>query len=172
APPHPPRLARTTSPRTRGEVNKRSHSHPAIVCLAERVEKTSVPFSSIGTLFASLRHCQQREEQKRRQNADRRVTNCCTCRRSARFAGALACRRSTAALARETAGPQGSASGHASGDSPERSILYGRSNRGAEILRFACMIRKSGCRFSGKIMHHSRALPAPEQRTKQTVPVQ
>ena len=30
-----------------------------------------------------------------------------------------------------------------------------------------CMIRKSGCRFSGKIMHHSRALPAPEQ-----IPVQ
>jgi len=30
-----------------------------------------------------------------------------------------------------------------------------------------CMIRKSGCRFSGKIMHHSQALPAPEQ-----IPVQ
>ncbi len=29
-----------------------------------------------------------------------------------------------------------------------------------------CMIRKSGCRFSGKIMHHSQALPAPEKRTK------
>jgi hypothetical protein len=26
-----------------------------------------------------------------------------------------------------------------------------------------CMIRKSGCRFSGKIMHHSRALPAPNK---------
>ena len=30
-----------------------------------------------------------------------------------------------------------------------------------------CMIRTSGCRFSGKIMHHSRALPAPKQ-----IPVQ
>ena len=30
-----------------------------------------------------------------------------------------------------------------------------------------CMIRKSGCRFSGKIMHHSQALPAPTQ-----IPVQ
>ena len=30
-----------------------------------------------------------------------------------------------------------------------------------------CMIRKSGCRFSGRIMHHSRALPAPKQ-----IPVQ
>ena len=48
---------------------------------------------------------------------------------------ALACRRSTVALARGTAGPQGSASGHASGDSPERSIRYGRPNRGAETLR-------------------------------------
>ena len=48
---------------------------------------------------------------------------------------ALACRRSTVALARETAGPQGSASGHASGDLDGRSIRYGRPNRGAETLR-------------------------------------
>ena len=113
---------------------------------ASRCELKSLDsvFHRSGVLFASLRHCQQREEQERRQNADRRVTNCCTCRRSARFAGALACRRSTAALARETAGPQGSASGHASGDSPGRSILYGRPNRGAEILRFSTGITRAG----------------------------
>jgi len=137
-------LARTTSPRTRGEVNKRSHSHTAIFVSRSELKKPASRFSPIGTLFASLRHCQQREEQKRRQNADRRVTNCCTCRRSARFAGALACRRSTAALARETAGPQGSASGHASGDSPGRSILYGRPNRGAETLRFSAGVTRAG----------------------------
>ena len=57
------------------------------------------------------------------------------CGHGAPLAGALASRRPTAALARETAGPQGSAPGHASGDSPERSILYGRPNRGAETLR-------------------------------------
>ena len=58
--------------------------------------------------------------------------------------GALACRRSTAALARETAGPQGSASGHASRDGPERSILYGRSNRGAETLRVFAGVTRAG----------------------------
>ena len=114
-----------------------SRSHSAIFASRCELKSLDSVFHRSGVLFASLRHCQQREEQERRQNADRRVTNCCTCRRSARSAGALACRRSTAALARETAGPQGSASGHASGDSPERSILYGRPNRGAEILRFA-----------------------------------
>ena len=58
--------------------------------------------------------------------------------------GALACRRSTAALARETAGPQGSASGHAFRDGPERSILYGRSNRGAETLRVFAGVTRAG----------------------------
>ncbi len=33
-----------------------------------------------------------------------------------------------------------------------------------------CMIRKSGCRFSGKIMHHSQVLPAPEKRTNKLSP--
>ena len=77
-----------------------------------------------------------RTENKRKQNADRRGSPCFTFRRSAHPGqGALACRRSTLALARETVGPQGSASGHASWDSPERSVRYGRPNRGAETSR-------------------------------------
>ena len=103
---------------------------------------------------------------QRKQNADRRGSPCFTFRRSAHPGqGALACRRSTAALARETAGPQGSASGHAFRDSPERSILYGRSNRGAETLRIAMMIGKGNAGFRQD--HDHWALPAPEQ-----IPVQ
>ncbi len=103
----------------------------------------SKPLSQNRVGFASLRppyetHAYETHERKRKQNADRRGSPCFTFRRSAHPGqGALACRRSTAALARETAGPQGSASGHAFRDSPERSVLYGRSNRGAETLRFA-----------------------------------
>src|SRR5579863_7401807 len=79
--------------------------------------------------------------------AERRETHCLDSRRAARGAplrGALASRRPTAALTRETAGPQGSASGHASGDSPGRLILYGRPNRGAETLRFSAGITRAG----------------------------
>jgi hypothetical protein len=57
--------------------------------------------------------------------------------------GALACRRSTAALARGTAGPQGSASGHAFRDSPERSILNGRPNQGAETKRLSTGVTRA-----------------------------
>ena len=81
---------------------------------------------------------------KRKQNADRRGSPCFTLRRSAHPGqGALACRRSTAALARETAGPQGSASGHAFRDSPERSVRYGRPNRGAETLRVSTGVTRA-----------------------------
>ncbi len=81
---------------------------------------------------------------KRKQNADRRGSPCFTLRRSAHPGqGALACRRSTAALARETAGPQGSASGHAFRDSPEHSVRYGRPNRGAETLRVSTGVTRA-----------------------------
>ena len=79
--------------------------------------------------------------------AERRETRSNHPRRAARGAplrDALASRRPTAALARETAGPQGSASGHASGDSPGRSILYGRLNREAETLRFSTGVTRAG----------------------------
>jgi hypothetical protein len=87
--------------------------------------------------FLGFRCARPRPQTKGKRNAERRVV--VTRARSARRAlrSALASRRPTAALARETAGPQGSAPGHATGDSPERSILYGRPNRGAETLRFA-----------------------------------
>ena len=96
------------------------------------------PLSQNRVGFAALNPPYETHERQRKQNADRRGSPCFTFRRSAHPGqGALACRRSTAALARETAGPQGSASGHAFRDGPERSVLYGRSNRGAETLRFA-----------------------------------
>ena len=105
-------------------------------CFSKRVSQNRVSQNRVG--FASLRPPYETHEHKRKQNADRRGSPCFTFRRSAHPGqGAHACRRSTAALARETAGPQGSASGHAFRDSPERSVLYGRSNRGAETLRFA-----------------------------------
>src|SRR5579863_627272 len=76
--------------------------------------------------------------------AERRETHVLTrAAQRAPLRGALAFRRPTAALARETAGPQGSASGHASGDSPGRLILYGRPNRGAETLRFSAGITRA-----------------------------
>ena len=81
------------------------------------------------------RHERTNEKKTRKQNADRRVSTAAPAGAARALQGALACRRSTVALARGTAGPQGSASGHASGDSPERSIRYGRPNRGAETLR-------------------------------------
>ena len=94
---------------------------------------------------------------KGKRNAERRVV--LTRARSAGRAlrSALASRRPTAALARETAGPQGSASGQASGDSPERSILYGRPNRGAETLRCSTGVTRAGTkRLSPSSEHLTR----------------
>ncbi len=93
---------------------------------------------------------------KRKQNADRRGSPCFTLRRSAHPGqGALACRRSTAALARETAGPQGSASGHAFRDSPERSIRYGRPNRGAETKRISTGVTRAETNPSAASTSHA-----------------
>ena len=55
-------------------------------------------------------------KQKGKRNAERRVVKPALAARGALLRSALASRRPTAALARETAGPQGSASGHASGE--------------------------------------------------------
>ena len=76
--------------------------------------------------------CPPRPQTKGKRNAERRVVTTRALRaRGALLRSALASRRPTAALARETAGPQGSAPGHASGDSPERSILW-TANRGED----------------------------------------
>jgi len=95
----------------------------------------------------TIRHGARKNGRKDEKEAERRETRS----QRPRLAGtgralrsALASRRSTAALARGTAGPQGSASGHASRDSPERSILNGRPNRGAEILRVSTGVTRAG----------------------------
>jgi len=88
--------------------------------------------------WITIRHSARKNGRKDEKEAERRETRS----QRPRLAGtgralrsALASRRSTAALARETAGPQGSASGHASGDSAGRPVLDGRPNRGAETSR-------------------------------------
>ena len=64
---------------------------------------------------------------------------------------AHAFRRSTAALAKGTIHPQGSAQAMLPETWPERPVLYGRPNRGAETLRFSTGI--------------TRAAPVPVQRS-------
>ena len=82
-------------------------------------------------LFPGFPCARPRPQTKGKRNAERRVVTTRALRARGAPCGALASRRPTAALARETAGPQGSAPGHASGDSPERSILW-TANRGED----------------------------------------
>src|SRR5665213_2182461 len=83
-------------------------------------------------LFPGVPCARPRLQTKGKRNAERRaVTTRALRARGALLRSALASRRPTAALARGTAGPQGSAPGHASGDSPERSILW-TANRGED----------------------------------------
>ena len=72
----------------------------------------------------------------RRRNAGRRCSVTSAPYGAARaLSGALACRRSTAALTVGPFGPRASTSGQASCDVAGRPILYGRPNRGAKTSR-------------------------------------
>jgi hypothetical protein len=142
--PPPPRFAWSPSPAIAGE-DALSRSRGAIFARAPSFPANHVVFgaSLLRHPWVSLRSTQATDIRGSGTPRDA----CLDPRRAARGAlsrSALASRRPTAALARETAGPQGSASGHASGDSPGRSILYGRPYRGAETLRFSAGITRAG----------------------------
>ena len=94
------------------------------------------------------------------------------CGHGAPLAGALASRRPTAALARGTAGPQGSAPGHASGDSPERSILW-TANRGEDRARLhGCYPRRTNPRTvsTSRAGHNAGRLMPDAARERVTNP--
>jgi hypothetical protein len=131
----PPRFAWSPSPAIAGAEGERSRSRGALFVRARVFAAHHVangfPACAVSWVFV----CRPRPQTKGKRNAERRVVNTRALRaRGALLRSALASRRPTAALARGTAGPQGSAPGHASGDSPERLVLYGRPNRGAETL--------------------------------------
>ena len=143
-----------------------SRSRSAIFASRVRVEKPGTPFSTDPECcllpFATA------SKEKRRKEAERRQTR----RQFAAPAGAARTLRARS--------PVGVHRGSGQGDSwsPRLSIrpCFRETVRSVRSCTAAptgerrpcaspCMIRKSGCRFSGKIMHHSRALPAPEKRT-------
>ena len=99
--------------------------------------------------FACARNDERKEKQRKR-NAGRRSVSCPARKRRAGratkrpacadppLAGALACRRSTTALARGTLVPKAQLQARLPGTRPERSVLKARPNRGAETLRRLC----------------------------------
>ena len=114
-----------------GGRRKRSRSHGAIFVRARVLCPTMLLTASPLALFSGFPCARPRQQTKGKRTAERRVVNTRALRARGAPSGALASRRPTAALARGTAGPQGSAPGHASGDSPERSILW-TANRGED----------------------------------------
>ncbi len=103
--------------------------------------------------------------QKGKRNAERRVTNTRAAQRGARSCGA----RSPLGV------PPRLSPGRQLVPKALHQAMLRETVRGVQSCTAAptgerrpcaspCMIRKSGCRLSGKIMHHSRALPAPEKR--------
>ena len=127
--------------------------------------KTAVSQNRVG--FASLNPPYETHEQQK--EAERRQTrglNCFTCRRSAHPARA---RSPVGVPLRLSPGRQlvPKAQRQAMLSGTVRSVRSCTAAPTGERRPCAspCMIRKSGCRFSGKIMHHSRALPAPEHKS-------
>jgi len=124
---------------------KLSRSRGAFFVRAPSFPANHVVFGASPRAVPGFHFVQSRLPKKGKRNAERRVVNSRALPGTGRaLRSALASRRPTAALARETAGPQGSAPGHASGDSPGRSILYGRPNREAETLRFSTGVTRAG----------------------------
>ena len=94
----------------------------------------------------------KKKKRKRKRNAGRRkFASSASCDAARALQSAHACRRSTAALAKGTIHPQGSAQAMLPETWPERSILNARPNRGAETSRFSTGV--------------TRAAPVPVQRS-------